>query len=114
MNTVNLIGRLTRDPECSKTTTGTSTASFTLAVDGRNDSTSFIPVIAYGTPADVIAKYVHKGNLLGVTGRLNQRTFEKSDGDKKFVVEVVCDNITLLEKKPTEEANEKPKKSKKN
>ena len=117
MNSVSLIGRATREPESRKTNSGTNVAVFTVAVDGFNDSTSFINCVAYGKIADVIVNCVRKGSLIGVAGKLNQRTYEASEGSKRSVVEVIADNIDLLEKKPEEVVNneEKPtKKTKKN
>lgn len=115
MNLVSLIGRATREPELSKTQAGTNVTVLTLAVDGYGEHTSFINCVAFGTIADVISNYVRKGNLIGLSGKLNQRTYETSEGEKRSVVEVICDNVDLLEKKPEEVINnEKPKKTKKN
>lgn len=109
MNSVNLIGRATREPEVRETTSGIKVAVTGVAVDGMNDSVSFIPVVCYAGSAEVMSKYVHKGNLIGLTGRLNQRTYKNSEGKEKSVIEVIVDNIQLLEKKPTEEDQPKAK-----
>ena len=110
MNSVNLIGRATRNPEVRETTSGIKVAVTGIAVDGANDSVSFIPVVCYGGCADIMANYVRKGNLIGVSGRLNQRAYKNSEGKEKSVIEVICDNLQLCEKKPTEEAKPKAKK----
>ena len=82
INRVVLVGRLTRDPELRKTTTGTSVASFTLAVDNRlkdangQYTTSFIPCVVWKEQAENCVRFIHKGSLVGVEGRLNQRNYE--------------------------------------
>ena len=104
MNRAVLFGRIVRDPELRKTTSGMSVVSFTLAIDNRvrqgaERTTSFIPVTAWNQTADNIAKYVHKGMLLGVDGRLNQRSYTNNENRKVSVVEVIADTVTFLEKR---------------
>lgn len=104
MNRAVLVGRIVRDPELRKTTSGMSVVSFTLAIDNRvrqgaERITSFIPVTAWNQTADNIAKYVHKGMLLGVDGRLNQRSYTNNENRKVSVVEVIADTVTFLEKR---------------
>lgn len=104
MNRAVLVGRIVRDPELRKTTSGMSVVSFTLAIDNRvrqgaGRTTSFIPVTAWNQTADNIAKYVHKGMLLGVDGRLNQRSYTNNENRKVSVVEVIADTVTFLEKR---------------
>ena len=103
MNRAVLVGRIVRDPELRKTTSGMSVVSFTLAIDNRRQgaerTTSFIPVTAWNQTADNIAKYVHKGMLLGVDGRLNQRSYTNNENRKVSVVEVIADTVTFLEKR---------------
>ncbi len=104
MNRAVLVGRIVRDPELRKTTSGMSVVSFTLAIDNRvrqgaERKTSFIPVTAWNQTADNIAKYVHKGMLLGVDGRLNQRSYTNNENRKVSVVEVIADTVTFLEKR---------------
>jgi len=99
INRVVLVGRLTRDPELRKTVNGTSVASFTIAVDNRTKgpngekTTSFIPCNAWNQQAENACKYTHKGSLVGVEGRLNQRSYDAKDGRKVSVVEVIPDDI---------------------
>ena len=104
MNRAVLVGRIVRDPELRKTTSGMSVVSFTLAIDNRvrqgaERTTSFIPVTAWNQTADNIAKYVHKGMLLGVDGRLNQRSYTNNENRKVSVVVVIADTVTFLEKR---------------
>ena len=111
INRVVLVGRLTRDPELRKTVNGTSVASFTIAVDNRTKgpngekTTSFIPCNAWNQQAENACKYTHKGSLVGVEGRLNQRSYDAKDGRKVSVVEVICDSVQFLESKNSNTAS---------
>lgn len=100
MNNVSLIGRLTKDVEERRTQNGTPVVSFTLAVDRRKkeDGADFIPCIAWGKAAETIAKYVHKGDLFGVTGYIQTRSYEK-DGRMNYITEVVTTSFQFLERK---------------
>lgn len=100
MNNVSLIGRLTKDVEERRTQNGTPVASFTLAVDRRKkeDGADFINCIAWNKAAETIAKYVHKGDLFGVTGYIQTRNYEK-DGRMNYVTEVVITSFQFLERK---------------
>jgi single-strand DNA-binding protein len=105
INRVVLVGRLTRDPELRPTTSGTPVCNFTVACDNRTKnpdgtrSASFIPCVAFTQTADFVSKYAKKGNLVGIEGRLNQRSYDRKDGSKATVLEVLCDNVQLLEPK---------------
>ena len=105
INRVVLVGRLTRDPELRKTTSGTSVCSFTVALDNRmknpdgSKSTSFIPCSAFNQTAETTSKFARKGLLVGVEGRLNQRSFVRQDGSKGSVIEVLCDSVQFLERR---------------
>jgi single-strand DNA-binding protein len=100
MNNVSLIGRLTKDVEERRTQNGTHVVSFTLAVDRRKkeDGADFIPCIAWDKAADTIAKYVHKGDLFGVTGYIQTRNYEKG-GRMNYFTEVVTTSFQFLERK---------------
>ena len=105
MNKVILIGRVTKDIELKTTTSGKSVASFTLAVnkerknaDGNYDA-DFISCVAYGQQAETISKYVGKGDKFGVFGRINTRNYEKQDGSKVYITEVIADSFEFLESK---------------
>ncbi len=100
MNNVSLIGRLTKDVEERRTQNGTPVASFTLAVDRRKkeDGADFINCIAWDKAAETIAKYVHKGDLFGVTGYIQTRSYEK-DGRMNYFTEVVTTSFQFLERK---------------
>ena len=101
INRVVLVGRITSDPELRRTSTGTAVVSFTLAVDNRfqrdnERSADFISCIAWNNAAEVMEKYVHKGDLLGIDGRLQTRNYE-SNGRRVYVTEVVCENLRMLQ-----------------
>ena len=102
VNSVVLVGRLTRDPELRKTQSGKSVAGFTLAIDnlGKDAGASFFDVSLWGDSADNLVKYVHKGSLVGVVGRLLQRTYTAKDGHKVEKVEVVANSVQFLDSKP--------------
>ena len=99
LNVIALQGRLARDPELRQTTTGKSVAIFTLACDrGRKDAsgrsaTDWIPVIAWERHADFAYKYLIKGQLVAVDGRLQSRTYTAKDGSNRTVLEVVANGI---------------------
>lgn len=105
INRVVLVGRLTRDPELKRTQSGMAVASFTVAVDNRTKgpngekTASFIPCTAWNQQAENTVKFTHKGSLVGVEGRLNQRTYDSKDGRKVQVIEIICDSVQFLESK---------------
>ena len=104
VNNVVLIGRLTKDIELRKTTTGNSVVSFTLAVnrdfvkDGQQD-TDFILCQAWNKTAELMNEYLHKGSLIAVQGRLSVREYQDKNGDKKWSTEVIVNNVQFLEPK---------------
>jgi single-strand DNA-binding protein len=99
-NNITLVGNLTRDPELSYTSGGRGAASFGVAVNRRyqvngewQEQTSFFNVVAWGTLGENAAGSLNKGNRILVYGRLEQRTWETQEGEKRSVVEVVADEI---------------------
>lgn len=96
MNSVNLIGRLTRDPELRKTSTGKSVTNFCLAVNRANEDADFIDCTAWKETADLAVKYLHKGSQIGITGRLQTRTYDDRSGQRRKVVEVVIERMQFL------------------
>ncbi len=103
MNRVVLIGRLTKDPELRFTPgAGTAVTTLTLAVDRYNSKTAqreadFIPVVIWGKQAEATANYMNKGKLMGISGRIQTRTYDAKDGTKRYVTEVVADEVQFLE-----------------
>lgn len=105
LNRVILIGRLTKDPELRYTPNGVAVASFTLAVDrpflnqqGEREA-DFIPVVVWRKQAENCANYIGKGSLVAVEGRLQVRTYEAKDGQRRWVTEVIADNVRFLDKR---------------
>ena len=109
LNRIVIVGRLTRDPELRRTTSETPVASFTIAVNDTqkdangNEITSFIGVTVWNNQADNVAKFLRKGSLVGVDGRIRQRTFERRDGTKSSVIEISADRVEFLEPKGARE-----------
>ncbi|MFC0905524.1 single-stranded DNA-binding protein [Clostridium sp. MT-14] len=103
MNKVVLIGRLTKDPELKFTqNTGTAVATFNLAVNRRfkkegQQEADFIPIVVWGKQGESVANYMNKGKLIGVSGRIQTRSYEAKDGSRRFVTEVVSEEIQFLE-----------------
>lgn len=102
MNQVILIGRLTRDPEV-KYTTGTqkAVARFTLAIDrpvgqGKEKQTDFPSIVAFGKTAELIEKYVGKGQQVAVQGRLQTGSYTKQDGTKVYTTDVLAERVEFL------------------
>ena len=101
MNSVILVGRLTRDPELRTTPNGIATCQITVAVNGipnsnGDRSTDFINVVVWRRQAENVSKYCTKGSQVGVQGRIHTRSYDASDGSKRYVTEIVADNITFL------------------
>ena len=94
INKVVLTGRLTKDAELRSTASGNDVTSFTVAVDGINkDSTNFINCVAWNTQAKFITTYCKKGTLVAIDGRLQTRNFDRRDGSKATVTEVVVERV---------------------
>jgi len=105
LNRVVLIGRLTRQPELRITPNSVSVTTVTLAVDRRptqagQKETDFIDVVLFGKLAELACKYLDKGRLVAVEGRIQTRSFETKEGQKRRVFEVVADNIQFLSPRP--------------
>lgn len=102
MNNVQLIGRLTSEPTIKKTSSGKSVANFNLAVRRDNDNSDFISVVAWEKTADIIGKYVGKGQMIGVSGRISTRNYDGSDGKKVYVTEVLANQVHLIESRKSD------------
>ena len=104
MNKVCLIGRITRDPELRYTSSNVPTVRFTLAVNrtfqnqnGEREA-DFINIVAWRNQAENVKKYVSKGSLVAVEGRIQTGSYEK-DGQRIYTTDVVADNVQFLESK---------------
>lgn len=97
LNSVCLLGRLTKDPELKTTQSGKSVCSFSLAVDGfKKGETDFIDCVAWNASAENLAKFKKKGEQIAVTGQLKTRTYEDRNGNKRKVVEVRTESVTFV------------------
>ena len=108
LNKIILMGRLTRDPELRRTQSGTAVASFTLAVDrdykpqdGERE-TDFIDIVAWRGTGEFVSKYLTKGRMAAVEGRLQVRDWTDKDGNKRRSTEVVADNVYFGDSKRSE------------
>jgi single-strand DNA-binding protein len=104
MNKVILIGRLSKDPELRYTASNTAVCQFTVAVDRRfksenQPSADFIPVVAWRQTAEFVAKYFSKGNRIAVTGQIQVRSWDDTEGKKRYATEVIADDIEFVESK---------------
>lgn len=109
INRVILVGRLTKDPELRYTPSGVAVATFTLAVNrpftnqqGERE-TDFINCVVWRKQAENVANFLRKGNLAGVDGRLQTRSYEGQDGKRVYVTEVVAESVQFLEPKNASE-----------
>lgn len=115
MNKVELIGRLTKDPEVKLTTNQTAYCNFIVAVDRRfkdkdgQRQSDFINCVAWKQTADFINKYFHKGSRIGLCGSIQTRSYEK-DGQKVFITEVLVDEVEFVESKTEAKEAAQPKK----
>ena len=112
MNKIELTGRITKEIELIYTQSNKAVGNFSLAVNrkfkNKNEEyeTDFINCIVFDKLAETIKKYVKKGDLIGVCGRLQVRNYTDKDGNKKYITEVVVEEIDFLQSKPKEEVKE--------
>ncbi len=105
MNKVILIGRLVKDPELRRTNTDIPVVQFTLAVNrnfagkGQERQADFISCVAWRNLAENLTRFMKKGSQIAVEGQLQVRNFEDAGGVRRYVTEVICDNIHFLESK---------------
>lgn len=111
INRVILVGRLTKDPEYRQTPSGVSVATFTLAVNrsftnsqGEREA-DFINVVVFRKQAENVSKYLSKGSLAGVDGRIQSRNYENKEGRRVFVTEVVADSVQFMDSKGSNQQN---------
>ena len=100
MNGINLIGRLVRDPEIRKTDEGLTICDFRLAVDdtfSKEDRTDFINVTVFGNQGETCNRYLRKGFIAGVSGRLRSEVYTDSEGVKRYPVKIVADRVSFLQ-----------------
>lgn len=101
MNRTILVGRLTADPELRTTPNGIATTRITVAVNRMPNANGervadFINVVIWRRQAENVAKYCTKGSLVGIDGRIQSRSYDAQDGTRRYVTEVIADNVTFL------------------
>lgn len=105
LNRITIIGRLTKDPELRTTNSGTAVASFTVACDrdfknaNGETETDFVPIICWKGLAEICDKYLSKGSLAAIDGRLQIRNYEANDGSRRSIAEIVANNVQFLNTK---------------
>ena len=112
MNKTVLVGRLTKDPELKFAQgSGTAVCTFTLAVNRRfkregQPEADFIPIVVFGKSAEATANYMTKGKLVSISGSIQTRNYEAKDGTRRYVTEVLADEVNFLESGNKKEKSE--------
>jgi len=103
LNRITLIGNLTADPETKETKSGKKLAKIGLAVNRtylsagkKKEEVTFFNVIAWGRLGEIVAKYLKKGSKVYLDGRVNNRSYEDKQGVKKYISEVIMENLIML------------------
>lgn len=114
LNKVVLMGRLTKEPLLKYTPSNVAVASFTIAVDrnyvkqGEERQTDFINIVAWRTTAEFVAKYFTKGQQVALSGSIQTRTWDDTEGKKHYVTEVVADEVYFADSKKETKSSENP------
>ena len=107
MNKVILVGRITKDPELKTVQSGSAVVNFTVAInrpttsnngDQNQSNADYINCVIWNKQAENLAKYVKKGQLIGVEGRIQTRTYD-ANGTTRYITAVLCDNVQFLDTK---------------
>ena len=114
MNRITIIGRVGQDPKVHTFESGTKKASFSLATSekykdkqgNKVEETEWHNCVIFGKMAEVVEKYVNKGDLLALEGRVKTREYEDKDGNKKYITEVICSTMEMLTPKSTDKPKE--------
>lgn len=105
-NKVQLIGRVGQDPEILNLETGNKLAKFSIATNGgytnakgeKVETTDWHNIVAWGKTAEIVEQYVNKGKEIAIDGKLTTRSWEDKEGHKRYITEVVCNELLLLSK----------------
>ncbi len=111
VNKAILIGRLGKDPELKYTPSGKAVCSFSLATSERwtgadgqkNEATTWHNIVAWGKPAEIMKEYLSKGKQVYIEGRIDNRSYEDKEGNKKYISEVVVQNFQFLDARSSED-----------
>ena len=112
MNKVILLGNLTKDPELKTTTNELSVVKFTLAIPRKfknaqgEKEVDFLNVVAWRTLADNCGKYLKKGSKCSVVGTVQNRSYEAQDGTKRYITEIVAEEVEFLSTAPKKESEQ--------
>ena len=105
MNKVQLIGRLTKDPDLRYTKNNIAVASYTIAINtgyGEKQQTDYINISTWGKSGEFVSKYFKKGQAIGIVGRLNSNNYEDKNGNKRYSLEVITEDIEFIGDKKEE------------
>lgn len=109
VNTCAIVGNLVRDPELRHTQSGTSVASFTVAVgNGRDREADFIDCVAWKGTADFVSMWLHKGSKVALSGRISTRSWTDRDGNKRKSTEIVVQQVEFADS-PRDKADMPPR-----
>ena len=119
MNNVNIIGRMTADPELRHTQSGTACTRFNIAVDrrvkqGEEKQADFITIVAWQQRAEFICKYFSKGQKIALTGSIRTGSYTDNNGNKRYTFEVWAENVEFCESKEEKAQNQSQQKQQKN
>lgn len=115
MNRAILVGNLTRDPELRTLSSGISVCSFTIAINRRftnqqgEREADYIPIVVWRAQAESCAKYLHKGSKCAVSGTIQTRSYDAQDGAKRYVTEVVADEVQFIDTRQEEPQKSTPR-----
>lgn len=93
VNSINIVGNLSKAPQKFTTADGKTVAKFDIAVNAGKDKAYFFPVVAFGTPADFVLKYLDKGSKVAISGQLSQSTYQAQDGTNRSKIEIVAQSV---------------------
>ncbi len=116
LNKAMIIGNLTRDPEIRTTPSGTSVVSFTVATNfvwtdtngQRQERAEFHNIVAWRKLADICGQYLRKGSKVYIEGRLQTRSWDDQNGNKRYITEIIAENMIMLDSKGSTPSNNTP------
>ncbi|WP_373898237.1 single-stranded DNA-binding protein [Haloimpatiens sp. FM7315] len=110
MNKILLIGRLVRDPEVIKTNEGKMFSKFTIAINNykgsKEKTVDYVPVITFSKTSEYASKYLKKGMLVSLVGRISTGNYETKDGEKKYYIDVIANEVQILSSASKKEIKE--------
>lgn len=114
MNKAIISGNLTKDPVRKETPNGVPVCTFTVAVQRKfknqqgEREADFLPVVAWRQLAGICGQYLHKGSKVGITGSIQTRTYDANDGSKRYITEIIADEVEFLSTKNADNAQADP------